>query len=326
MNVDMTPSGPDALEVLVQRMTPAAHDILEIELRHPHGAPLPVFAAGAHIDVHLPGGLVRQYSLCSDPVERDRYLLGVQRAPASRGGSASFHDRVKPGDRLRISAPRNLFALTAAPHSVLLAGGIGITPLLSMAAALHRMDASFELHYCAREARRLAFQERLHAVPWAARVRYHIDETADAPFDPVSILGAAGAGSHLYTCGPAGFMAAVVDAARTSNWNDSRVHLEHFGAPPVQTQANRSFVMRLAVTGISIHVGAEESALQALERSGIDVPFSCEQGVCGTCLTRVIDGRPDHRDSFLNDAERARNDCFTPCCSRSCLRELVLDL
>lgn len=291
------------------------------------GQTLPVFSAGAHIDLHLPGGLVRQYSLCNDPAERHRYQLGVLDDPASRGGSRAVHDLLAVDDEVLISAPRNLFPLApSAPLHLLMAGGIGLTPLLSMAESLHAAGARFELHHATRSRARTPFMERLQAAPWTTQVHWHHDDDAATTLDIASTLRAAPAGSHVYTCGPRGFMDAVLNTARSLAWREDRLHAESFSAEPATRAGDQTFEVELARSGKVIVVDPDRSVAQALDAAGVLLPTSCEQGVCGTCLTRVIAGTPDHRDQYLTPEEQAANDQFLPCCSRSLSPRLVLDL
>lgn len=315
------------IEVVVTSRNNEALDICSYELRGAQGSALPGFSAGAHIDVHLPNGLVRQYSLCNHPRESHRYLIGVLKDGASRGGSQSLHEQVQCGDTLQISAPRNLFALVPdATRSLLFAGGIGITPILSMAEHLASMGADFELHYCARSSERAAFLERLKMSPFADRVRVHFDEIADSRLQAATLLANPQAGHHLYVCGPSGFMQHVLDTATSLGWSDEHLHREYFAAAPLDTSADGTFSIKLSSSGQVFEIAADKSVVQVLESHGIEIPVSCEQGVCGTCLTRVLEGVPDHRDLFLTEDEQAANDQFTPCCSRARSALLVLDL
>lgn len=315
------------IEVQVAARHNEAVDICSYELIRVDGLPLPAFTAGAHIDVHLPDGLIRQYSLCNHPEERHRYLIGVLKDPTSRGGSRSLHELIQPGMRLRISEPRNLFPLAPeARRSLLFAGGIGITPILCMAEHLAQSGAAFELHYCARSRERAAFVERLRQSPYADRVFLHFDEEPETLLDAARVLAAPNDDLHLYVCGPGGFMQHVLDTAKVQGWQESHLHLEYFAAAPTDTSADGRFSVKLASSGQVFEVPADRSVVQVLESHGIEIPISCEQGVCGTCLTRVLEGVPEHRDMFLTEAEQACNDQFTPCCSRSKTPLLVLDL
>lgn len=315
------------LQVKVAARREEAEGIIGLELVAVDGGPLPEFAAGAHIDVHLPGGLLRQYSLCNAPHERHRYQIGVLRDPQSRGGSLAVHDALKVGDLITISAPRNQFALQPAPHSLLLAGGIGVTPILCMAEALATAGDSFELHYCARSPMRQAFRERIAASTFADRVVHHYDDgEADQKLDLDALLSRTDPATRLYVCGPTGFIAHVLETARRRGWPESQLHFEYFGAAPVQADGNTAFDVKLASSGQVYAIPAGRTVIQVLAEHGVDVPVSCEQGICGTCLTRVLEGEPDHRDQYLTDEERAANDQFTPCCSRAKSALLVLDL
>lgn len=316
------------IEVLVIARDNPAQDICSFELARADGAPLPAFEAGAHIDVHLPGGLIRQYSLCNPPWEQQRYLIGVLKDPASRGGSQAMHEQIQVGQTLSISEPRNLFALDeSAQRSLLFAGGIGITPILCMAERLQQLGAEFELHYCARSIERAAFIERLHASPFADRVQLHFDDgAAEQRLDATALLANPDPGTHLYVCGPGGFMAHVLDTAKARGWPDERAHREYFAAAPSNHDNDGSFAVQIASSGRIIQIPADKSVAEALEASGIEIQLSCEQGICGTCLTGVLAGEPEHRDLYLTEDEQARNDQFTPCCSRAKSPLLVLDL
>ncbi|MBI6911390.1 PDR/VanB family oxidoreductase [Pseudomonas palleroniana] len=315
------------IDVVVVSRNNEAQDICSFELASVDGNPLPAFSAGAHIDVHLPDGLIRQYSLCNHPEERHRYLIGVLKDPASRGGSRSLHEQMQPGARLSISAPRNLFPLVHdARRSVLFAGGIGITPILCMAEHLAQAGADFELHYCARASERAAFVQRLKTSPFAKRVFLHFDEQPDTALDIAQVLAAPADDVHLYVCGPGGFMQHVLDSALALGWQDSCLHREYFSAAPVDSRLDGRFSVQIGSTGEVFEIPADQSVVQVLESHGITIAVSCEQGVCGTCLTRVLDGVPEHRDLFLTEQEQALNDQFTPCCSRSKTPMLVLDL
>ena len=314
------------LEVRVVRRKEEAEGIVSLELARPDGAPLPAFSAGSHIDVQLPGGLTRQYSLCNDAAERHRYRIAVLRDPTSRGGSTAVHE-VKEGDTLQISEPRNHFALVHAQRTLLFAGGIGITPLLCMAQRLSAIGADFTLHYSSRSAARTAFRDEIAASPFASRVQHHFD---DGPPSQIlnlpSALGAADAGTHVYICGPTGFINYVMQIAEGMGWPKDHIHVEFFTAAPQDTSGDQAFQVRLASSGVTYEVKADQSVVQALQAQGIEILTSCEQGVCGTCITRVLEGECDHRDLYFTDEEKAKNDQFTPCCSRAKGKLLVLDL
>ncbi|MDM0032416.1 PDR/VanB family oxidoreductase [Variovorax sp. J22P271] len=314
--------------VKVARKSVEAVDIASFELVAMEGERLPAFAAGSHIDVHVPGGPVRQYSLCNDPAESHRYLIGVLRDAASRGGSSTMHDSVSEGDVLTVSSPKNHFSLAkAAQRSLLLAGGIGVTPILCMAERLAATGAAFTMHYCTRSRERTAFVDRISASSFASQVCFHHDDADPSQrLDLASLLATPVLGTHLYVCGPLGFMNAVLDAARSSGWAEEQLHYEFFAAAAVSSDADQNFEVQLASSGRVIPVKKEQSIVQALSAAGVEVPTSCEQGVCGTCLTRVLEGEPDHRDMYLTPEEQARNDQMLVCCSRASSARLVLDL
>ena len=316
------------LTVRVQRKSVEAVDIASFELAAEDGSPLPGFSAGSHVDVHLPGGLTRQYSLCNDPDETHRYLLGVLRDPASRGGSLALHDGVVEGQRLQISPPKNHFPLAhGASRHLLIAGGIGITPILCMAERLARTDADFMLHYCTRSRERTAFAGRIAASSFADRVAFHFDDAeASQRIDLSALLATPHAGEQLYVCGPQGFMNAVLATARAAGWSEAQLHFEFFGAELAALAGDQAFEVQLASSGRSVTVPADRSVVQALADAGVMVMTSCEQGVCGTCLTRVLSGECDHRDQYLRPEEQAAHDQFLPCCSRARSARLVLDL
>lgn len=316
------------LKVRVACKSIEAIDIATFELVGVDDRPLPAFSAGSHIDVHLPNGLTRQYSLCNEANEVHRYLIGVLRDPGSRGGSQSLHDAVGEGDVLHISAPKNHFPLAHdAKHSVLVAGGIGVTPILCMAERLALTGASIEMHYCTRSPGRTAFRDRIAASAFAEKVKFHFDDgDAGQKLDLTTLLATMQPGVHLYVCGPKGFMDWLLNAARAAGWPADQLHYEFFGAEVVKSEDDASFEVKLASSGKVVQVSKEQTVVQALAAAGIEVLTSCEQGVCGTCLTRVLEGEPDHKDMYLTLEEQAANDQFTPCCSRSKSRLLVLDL
>lgn len=315
------------IAVKVLRRKQEAVGIASFELVRPDGAPLPAFSAGSHIDVQVPGGLTRQYSLCNDAAEQHRYRIAVLRDAASRGGSVAMNDVLREGDTLLISEPRNHFPLVHAQRTLLFAGGIGVTPLLSMAQRLAAIGADFTLHYSTRSRERTAFHDEIAAASYAKNVRFHFDDGAPSQkLDLARALGQPQAGTHVYVCGPTGFIDFVVGTAKAQGWPADQVHLEYFGAAPQDTSGDQPFQVRIASSGNSYEVGAGETVVHALQKHGIEILVSCEQGVCGTCITRVLEGECDHRDMYFTDEEKARNDQFTPCCSRAKGKLLVLDL
>lgn len=318
----------DTLQVRIARKHTEAQDICSLELLPLDGQHLPAFQAGAHIDLHLPNGLVRPYSLSNDDAEPNRYVVAVLREPASRGGSAAVHELLQEGQFLTISTPRNHFALQdAAPRHLLLAGGIGITPILSMARHLAREGANFALHYSARARERMAFAAAIESAPWTAHAQLHVDNAQGQPqLDLSALLAQPQPDTHLYVCGPKGFMDAVLSTAQAAGWPTTQLHYEFFAAEVERRADDASFEVEVASTGQVVRVTPEQTVVQALESIGVCIQTSCEQGVCGTCITRVLQGEPDHRDLYLTEEEQAANDQFLPCCSRARSHRIVLDL
>lgn len=318
----------ETLTVRVSRKWNEALDVCGFEFVRPDGSQLPSFSAGSHIDVHLPGGLIRQYSLCGDPADADHYQIAVLRDNNGRGGSKAIHDLVREGDLIKISAPKNHFPIAhGATHHLLLAGGIGVTPILSMAERLASVGESFNIHYCSRTRERTAFISRISESSYVDRARFHFDDEHEAQrFDLAATVVGAPPEAHLYVCGPRGFMDAVLEEARKHNWTDDRLHYEFFSGTVEQAATDTTFQVRLARSGKTVDVPPGCTVVAALAEAGVEVLTACEQGVCGTCLTRVLDGELDHRDSYLTDEEKAAGDQFLPCCSRSKSALLVLDL
>jgi len=315
------------LQVRVARKTSEAEAICSYELVPTDGAALPPFEAGAHIDVHLNGSLVRQYSLCNAPGETGRYVIGVLRDVDSRGGSQAMHDHIDTGSVLSISAPKNHFPLVEAKRTLLLAGGIGVTPILAMADVLAAKGADFEMHYSARSPERAAFKERIAASSFAGQVHFHYDSgDAVQKLDLAKLLAAPDPDTHLYVCGPQGFIEHVLGSAKALGWPPAQLHVEYFGAAAIDTGGDRPFDVKLASSGRVVTIPAGTTVIKVLAEQGVQIPYSCEEGVCGTCLTRVLEGVPDHRDMYLTEDEQAANDQFTPCCSRARTPLLVLDL
>ena len=308
----------------------AIHDetptIKTFALVDPEGLELPAFTAGSHVDLTLPDGQVRQYSLSNAPVERQRYVLGVLRESSGRGGSRQMHERVVAGDLLQVSLPRNNFPLDeSAVRHLLIAGGIGVTPLLAMVNRLRLIGADFELHYCTRDAAHTAFRTFLGEDDVAPRVQLHHDGGVPGQgLDVASLLATVAPGTHVYCCGPAGLMAAV--QAASAHWPIGQIHFEHFAAPIMAagTGGLAAFEVELASTGAVYRVPPDRSILSVLLSEGVLVDSSCEAGVCGTCTTRYLSGEPDHRDFVLSDAEQ--RDHLMVCVSRAKSARLVLDL
>lgn len=316
----------ETIKVLVQRRQEQGQGVLVLDLVAIGGGELPPFEAGAHVDLHLADGLVRQYSLAGDPAKRSHYRLGILKDPNSRGGSIAAHDLLHEGVEVRIGLPRNLFPLDmAAPRSVLIGGGIGITPMIAMAYALSAAGKSFDLHYCGRSRSSCAFIEELQASPFAEHVHLHFDDEAPAQkLDLFKAIGDPASGVHVYVCGPAGFMDWVIGEAGRLGVPPARIHKEYFQVDA--DTAGNAFEVVARRSGKVVRVEAGQTIVDALATVGIKIKVSCEQGVCGTCLCTVLEGEPDHRDVFLTEEEKADNDQILLCCSRAKSERLVLDL
>lgn len=314
------------LRVRVRGIRLEAEGIHAYELCDPDGGELPETEAGAHVDVRLPSGLVRSYSLAGDPRDRSRWFLGVLRDPKGKGGSRAMHETVRVGDVLTLGWPRNAFALApGADHTILLAGGIGITPLKSMAHTLARQGGPFELHYCARGTQHAAFLDELSVLVPPGSLNLHFDGGDPARgLDIRGLLASPRAGTHVYYCGPAGFMKACAEAS--SHWPAGSVHSEHF-KPPETTRASTptgAFEVRLARSGVTLQVQPEQTIVQAIEVAGVRVPTSCLSGLCGACKVDYLEGEVEHHDYILSEEEKRR--CLTVCVSRAKSANLVLDL
>lgn len=312
--------------LLVDKRRDVANGIVSLELVAPDGGELPPFTAGAHIDVHLGPSMIRQYSLCGSPSSRRRYVVGVLLEEEGRGGSSEIHKTVREGRKLRVSYPRNHFPLfDGADKHILVAGGIGVTPLLAMARVLSDQNADFELHYCAKEPKKAAFREEICASDLSNYTTFHFSsDNAEQRFDPKRSLPAAAPTTHLYVCGPKGFMEWIMDSARSVGYGPDSIHSEFFASEV--DASGEAFTVVCRKSGITVEVPADMSMAEALIESGVALDISCEQGICGTCLTDVLEGTPDHRDMIQTDAEKATNKQVTPCCSRSCTAVLVLDI
>lgn len=316
-------------QVRVARRTVEAPDILCLELRPVNGGSLPPFTAGSHIEIETPSGRVRQYSLCNSPQETDRYVVGILRDANSRGGSESIHNAVTEGSLLNISEPRNDFPLIPGKRSLLLAGGIGITPMLSMAEELTRHGTAFELHYFARSRCQAGFLDRIAGSSFANSVHTHFDDESgqDRP-DIKGLLSGPGVidGAEVYVCGPSGFLEAIRRDASALGVATGQLHYELFGANGTADKAGDTFLVRLARSGGSYEIPRDRTITDVLAQNGVEIPISCEEGVCGTCITNVVSGEPDHRDSFFSEQEKTASTQIMPCCSRSKSAELVLDI
>jgi|SRR5690625_149001 len=322
------------IKTRVIRRQDEAERIISLVLEAAEGqAPLPEFLPGAHLDVRIPTtDLVRQYSMVNDPIDRHQYVLSVQHELHSRGGSKTLFAQAQEGSFLWVSPPKNRFQLVAdAPHHILIAGGIGVTPLLSMARYLHRHDQSFVLHYSTRSRARTAFYDALQEVDFASQLRfYHDDYQGHIAFNLRMALEDIDPQAHVYVCGPATLIRAVRAGARVVGLPLEQVHAEYFSLSGLEdstpTPTNTAFDVVLARSQQQVRVEADETIVQALEKKGVSVLVSCQEGICGTCVTPVLEGEPEHRDHYLHAEEKASNQMLTPCCSRAKSKRLVLDL
>ena len=319
---DSVRSGSDRAVMRVAEKTEVAEGVVTLTLTAPDGGRLPDWTPGAHVDLTLDNGLTRQYSLCGDRWDAHTYRVGVLLEPTSRGGSAYVHQQLSPGHVVGLGGPRNNFPLVPADSYLFVAGGIGITPMLPMIAQAELLGADWALLYGGRTRRSMAFLDELSAYGDRVLVR---PQDEFGLLDLTGFLGAPRSGTPVYSCGPAPLLAAMERAC--ADWPARSLRTERFVAAergaPVRTTA---FDVELRRSGRVVQVTPETSVLEALGSVGVEVLSSCRQGTCGTCETTVLAGVPDHRDSLLDDEERAAGDCMYPCVSRSCSDRLVLDL
>lgn len=312
--------------LILRQIRLEADGIASFDLHSHDGSELPAFSAGAHIDVQVPNGPRRSYSLVGSPTLRDRYRIAIKRTTDSRGGSRWFHESAHVGMALEVHAPNNLFELVEnAAYTVLIAGGIGITPLLPMAERLSALGRPWELHYTARLGREMAFLPALQALQVAGHGHVYLYRTGegDARPDASSIVSKAPTDSHFYVCGPNELIDAVIDA--TATLPPGHVHHERFSATQ-PAAIGGGYEVELARSGRRLSVSEGQSLLDTLLDAGLDVPFSCTQGICGSCRITVLDGLPDHHDECLSDDERQSTQCVIACCSGSRSAVLTLDL
>ena len=312
------------LRLRVTEKSKTAEDVVNLKLESIKGA-LPTFQPGAHIDLHLQNGLIRQYSLTNGPAETSQYSIGVKREPDSRGGSTAIHDTVAVGDVIAASAPRNNFPLRRdALKTVLIAGGIGITPLLSMAQTLHKMNLDFELHYFVRSDGQIAFRDKLAAL--GASVNLHKGLSPDQTEGALKkIAKDPGFANHMYICGPGPMLSIARATAQAAGWTDDAVHFEYF-KNETEIDTSAEFTIELARSAMTLEVPAGRSILEVLRDNGIKMPSSCEQGACGTCKVDLIEGEALHQDVYLNESEKSRGDTIITCISRAKSDRLILDL
>lgn len=326
---ELTLPAGQLLDVRVNCARREAESITSYELGRPDGGPLPAWTPGAHVDVHLPSGTVRQYSLCGDPGDPTRYRIAVLELPQGRGGSMEVHRELRPGRILTIGAPRTNFSLAAAEEYVFVAGGIGITPLLPMIRQVQHQALPWQLVYGARKADHFAFVPEVASLPEAS-IQLHAQDTDGHP--DLAAIVRDNPRAAIYTCGPAGLMDALAGHMETAG-RLHELHMERFApaAPSDPAAGQREgdierFEVELLRTGTVVEVGPNESILEAVRAAGVEHPSSCEMGFCGTCEVKVLCGRIDHRDDLLTQSERAEGNSMMICVSRAASPRLVLDL
>lgn len=320
-------SSQNSFSVYVKSVIHEAHDILSYEfLPLPEaGAELPPFAAGAHIDLIIEGAPLRSYSLLNSQSDKNRYVIAVAKDPKSRGGSRLIHEKLHCGDQIKVSAPKNCFELyEGGGKAILLAGGIGITPIWSMAQRLENLAINWELHYFARGRESAALLDRLESSFKYGEVHLHFAQSVDETVSTISSLLSAGDDdTHFYCCGPSGMLNSYLEASKAVP--SVRVHYESF-VPLQEASTGGGFEVHLARSGKTVSVVEGQSVLDALGQAGVEVMNSCREGICGACEVQVLEGQPDHRDSILSEYERSSNKTMFVCCSGSKSPRLVLDL
>lgn len=335
LQIDLPPvaaqdSQKSTIMARVQARHQEAEGVISVELLCSDGGPIPSFTAGSHINLHLPGEMRRSYSLHNDPAIDGHYAVGVGRAPNSRGGSVWIHDHLAVGQILEIDPPRNNFALVEGVETILIAGGIGITPLLSMAHVLAASGTPWQLHYAVQSRGQAAFVPTLQALAENSSGEFHlhvVDEAGGALLDMGAILAAAGEQTHVYCCGPGGMLDAF--DAMTADLGP-RAHTERFAGVPIEDDAKNDsaepYEVHLEQSGLTFEVDRKASILSVLKNAGLDVNWSCEEGTCGTCELKVLAGEVIHRDHVLTDVEKSENATMMVCVSQAAGKSLTLDL
>jgi len=317
------------LEVVVQSVNEVATGINSYEfISNVKGLPLLSYTPGAHIDVRVSADVIRQYSLCKPPNNDNTYTIAVKREVEGRGGSLMMHETVKAGQVVQISKPRNNFPLNVeAQEYVLIAGGIGITPILNMAYELHRLGKKFSLNIAARSKNTLAFASELESLPLAKNIHLFLEcDVSSRRFDATKVVGRWAEGKEIYMCGPSGFMSSIVTAARSNKWPDTSIHSETFVSRNLGQLENHAFEVEIASSGKIFQVGADDHLIDVLNKNHCAIPCSCTQGICGSCITPVVSGDIEHRDAVLSDTERAAGDKMCVCVGRAKSGRIVLDI
>lgn len=318
----------ELIPVIVNRLSHNGTGNISLQLVAEHGGPLPEYSAGAHIDLNIPEIGPRQYSLCGEHGNREYYEICIKLAPNSSGGSQYIHQKLQQGQRLTVSAPRNHFPLPQAGHYLLFAGGIGITPLLAMAEEIAKQGLDFELHYYLSRAQDTAFISRCAAPDLADKIFFHYSDANDSlRRQTPACLRHPRAESAVIACGPDGFIQRLQDIMQQHQWRPGQLSFERFSNLQLTPAAgNQPFYIQLSSSGERYLVGPDQTIAEILLSAGADIMLSCEQGICGSCITNVLEGVPDHRDCVLTEEEKRDNTQITVCCSRSKSPVLVLDL
>lgn len=314
------------IEVVVKNRKEEAKDIISFELVAKDGTSLPSFTAGAHIDIYLKSGLVRQYSICNNPNEAIFYKLAILKDINSRGGSIEIHETLKNGDILEISSPRNLFELDSKAKKHLLFGaGIGVTPILSMAEHLADINECFQMHYSAKTEENAAFVDEIKASRLNAFTKFYFSDKNNR-LNIQKELESMNKDTHIYICGSNRYIDSIIEVYKNLKLPESQLHREFFSSSVVDKDKDIEFEVELKSSGKVYIIPSNQSIFEVLDDNGIELAVSCESGVCGSCVTKVISGTPEHRDQFLLDSEKKENKIMTPCCSRAKSKKLVLDL
>lgn len=319
----------NTMDLVVKRVIKETDDVIRLILAKENGEVLPTYQAGAHIVVQLPSGLRRQYSLCFLPELGHEYEIAVFKEPNSRGGSQQIH-ALSEGDVLKVFKPQNHFLLNNPRSPALLMGaGIGVTPLMAMAQMLHKSGTDFCLHYSAKSTVKAAYYAFLNAAPFSEKVKFHFSDDINGRANISAILASETDKRDIYVCGPQAYIDEVINTALELGWPKERLHQEYFTGPKSQTPKDaprEAFQVKVASTGQVYEVKAGMTITQTLLDNGVDIPISCEEGWCGTCLVRVLEGEPEHLDLFLSEQEQSDGEQIIPCCSRSRSDCLVLDI
>lgn len=318
----------DALRSLVVAgKATEAHNIISFELVDPDGVELPAFSPGSHVDVTIPGGLIRQYSLFNSPSDRSRYRIGVWKDPNSRGGSRALHEAVNVGDTLQVSLPRNRFRVPRnTKRAVLLARGIGVTPILSIADHLKAENIPFELHYVYALMSPGSFRQTIDGANFSENTKYYLEDSEkNQLLNAATVFAAQPEDTHLFICGADWWLDPIIKTATQNGWSEERIHVERFTAKQAAPLLDKVFEVKIASTGAVFKIPGDKTVAGFLEEKGLKIPTSCEQGLCGTCKVKVLEGEVDHRDKRLSPEQRAEG-LFLACVSRAKGDMLVLDL